>query len=124
MYLNLERIAKELRGAVPFKGDVSPVKGDKNSIEFFALSFDYPMNTTQLLDVTYAFKEGALVKTSKDPLKGEVLKTFDFMENVEKISFYYFNNAAEEEEQWQDEWTDGELPEGVKIELVYKDNRG
>lgn len=121
-YINLDRIAQELRNAVSFLGESSDFKAEENSVEFYSLLFDYPSNTSKLLNINYNFNGGALVKTLKHPITKEVINNVNILENLESVRFYYFNNAQKE---WQDKWTnETSLPQGIRMELSYKDNKG
>ena len=123
IYLNLERIAQELRNTISFRSQESGFKGEAGKIEFYSLLFDYSVNQPKILHIAYNFEEEeVLTKTVYSPFKDDTLRTFDFFEKVEKVSFYYFDSKTD---KWHNEWQEAQrLPQGVKIELVYKDENG
>jgi len=122
IYLNLERIAHELRNVVSFKKEDFGLRGDSGNIEFYSLNFDYSADLEKILHITYNFNQGTLSKTLKSPLGKETIRTLNFIENIEKVNFHYFNGVKEE---WEDEWKNKvSLPQGVKIKLTYQDEEG
>ncbi|UCC96216.1 MAG: prepilin-type N-terminal cleavage/methylation domain-containing protein [Candidatus Omnitrophota bacterium] len=126
IYLRLERTAQELRNVIFFKKNDSGFKEleEKEMLEFYTLIFDYSTETPRLLHITYSFQEGTLTKTIKEPFGEESLRSFHVIENVESFHFSYFDEKNIEE-PWQEKWENiKRLPQGIKMQLIYKDERG
>jgi prepilin-type N-terminal cleavage/methylation domain-containing protein len=121
-YLSLENIAKELRNSVSFYDEDTGFKAAAGILEFYSVAFDYSVDSSQVSYISYSFSDGELLKTVKDPLTMEIVKEFNFLEDLESANFFYFNIDTQE---WQDNWDDIEtLPYGVKLELSYKEKNG
>jgi hypothetical protein len=129
IYLNLERLAQELRNTIVFnKGDPDfpVIKGSEENIEFYSLCFDYVSNSPKILHITYSFKDKVLSKSIQEPYKSLSPNSYSFIENLESVRFQYYDiQEPEEPEKWKDVWEEPQrLPKGVKIELVYQDDKG
>ena len=122
LYLNVEKVGKELRNIISFKSEEIGFKGDAQNLEFYALVFDYAGGQAKVVRTSYEYKEKALTKTLKNPLTGDVLKTFNVLEDVGKVMFFYFDSQADE---WKDSWDNNEvIPCGVKISITYTNAQG
>ena len=122
--LTLDRVAQELRNTIFFQKDTPALKGDSQEVQFYTIVFDYPTNAPKVLDITYTFQGGKLIKTINEPLDEDEVKEKKVvvLDNIKKFEFSYFGEA-EETESWLDKWQADELPDGVKISLVYEDER-
>lgn len=122
LYLNVEKVGRELRNIISFKNEETGFKGDAQHLEFYALVFDYVGEQSNVVCTEYGYKEKMLTKTLKDPLNAEVVKTFDVLENVENVTFYYFDSQAEE---WKDSWENKKvLPHSIRISVMYTNSQG
>lgn len=122
MYLRLEKIARELRNIISFYDADTGFKGGGRGMELYSLLFDYAAQSPEILHITYNFEDTALSRTVEHPLTMKTIRSFDFIEGLESLDFYYFNI---DNGQWEDSWDDKEsLPRGVKIELTYKNDKG
>lgn len=130
-YMNLEKMAQELRNVVFFKEGNAGFKGyeeeDKNKVkikilEFFSVIFNYQQDRPEVVKITYRFNPDArtLTKEICNPFDEQSLKKFVFLEHLEKLEFYYFFEGLSKAEGTGD--TKDKLPEAVKIELTYKDD--
>lgn len=125
VYLNLERIARELRNAVLFRRNDAGFLGDEKQIEFYTIFLDYHENSPKILRVNYRFEDQDLTRTLREPFqddKEKPLSRFAFFEDVINLSFSFFDHQKQE---WEDQWEDkGNLPSGIKIALAYRDGKG
>ena len=124
IYLSLERMAQELRNAIVFTQDSTPLKGTNQGLEFYTIVFDYQTNAPVILYTTYSYENDTLIRTTKKLFSDEEEKKIDFLEEIKSLEFSYFDGQGEEEE-WQEVWEEEDrLPTGIKIKLSYKDERG
>ncbi len=133
MYLKLDRLAQELRNRVSFKNDdpgFPVIRGDQESLEFYSLGFDYVADVPKILHITYSFSDKALKKSIDEPYRDASLKSYVFMEDLERIEFYYYDDAEiDEAQRYKQTWPRSEdesdiAPAGIRFELVYKDKKG
>jgi type II secretion system protein J len=131
IYLNLEKLASEVRNVVFFKEKDSGFKGSSEDgqvfLEFYTILFDYLKNQPQVSLVRYKFNvfDKVLYKTIRIPFceDDSCEKSFRAIENVDNFAISYFGAAGDS--QATGEWDGSEkLPQGLKIELVYKDSKG
>jgi len=124
-HLNLENLARELRNMVSFRDDTSGFKGAEDAMQFYSLSFDYVLQRPRIRHITYQFNDTNLSKTVSEPFGSSTQQAFDFFENIENVTFSYFNLSAEEGGEWQPVWEDEKyIPCGIRITLTYTDTNG
>lgn len=125
IYLRLEMLGHELRNIISFFPGQIQLNGDKESMDFYTLKFDYLTNTPKISNIIYEFKEGILTKTVKAPFKDEPETVFNFIEDLEQVNFYYFNPESEEGQKWQNSWEEVDsFPQGVKVEVIFTKEQG
>ncbi len=126
--LNLENIAKNLRNIVLFKkGDPQYplLQGDGQSLQFYALSYDYLAKLTKIVKLSYGFKQGVLARAVAEPLgDDQPVRIAEVLEDLQELRFYYYLEGAKEG-AWQPKWEETDrLPQGIKIAVKYKNSQG
>lgn len=129
-YMNLEKMAQELRNVVFFKETAVGFRSYEEEedhvkikiLEFFSVIFNYQQDRPEVVKIIYRFntQTQTLMKEIRHPFEEKSLEPFVFLDHLEKLEFhYFFEGLSNVEGTWD---TEDKLPEAVKIELTYKDD--
>ncbi len=122
VYLNLDRMAQEMRNSIEWNAAESGFAGKNNGVEFYTVLFDYSENQPQVYHINYTFEDGVLLKKMVIPLQEseDARKEFSYIDNVEHLEFSYQSSEADEPKgEWGQDEDKGVLPKKVNIDLKY-----
>lgn len=122
LHLSLERIAREVRNLVVFKKEETGFWGEDQTMGFYSLVFDYKEDAPRIKNIVYKINGTTLTKTTIVPFQNTGENEIVFIENLESLHFFYIAKGTDE---WVSVWDNKEvLPAGIKIALIYRDQKG